>query len=59
MKCLPEYYLIKEKGPDHKKIFCIEVRLKKITYGIGDGENKKEAEQDAAQDALKKLKVIK
>lgn len=59
MKCLPEYYLIKEKGPDHKKIFCIEVRLKKITYGTGTGENKKEAEQDAAQDALKKLKVIK
>ena len=59
MKCLPEYCLIKEKGPDHKKIFCIEVRLKKITYGTGTGENKKEAEQDAAQDALKKLKVIK
>ena len=58
MKCLPEYRLIKEKGPDHKKIFCIEVRLKKVTYGTGDGENKKEAEQDAAKDALKKLKVI-
>ena len=58
MKCLPEYRLIKEKGPDHKKIFCVEVRLKKVTYGTGDGENKKEAEQDAAKDALKKLKVI-
>jgi len=58
MKCLPEYRLIKEKGPDHKKIFCIEVRLNKIAYGTGTGENKKEAEQDAAQDALKKLKVI-
>ncbi len=59
MKCLPEYCLIKEKGPDHKKIFSIEVRLKKIVYGTGTGENKKEAEQEAAQDALKKLKVIK
>lgn len=59
IKCLPEYFLIKEKGPDHKKIFCIEVRLKKIAYGSGIGENKKEAEQEAAQDALKKLKVIK
>ena len=59
MKCLPKYYLIKEKGPDHKKIFCIEARLNKITYGTGTGENKKEAEQDAAHDALKKLKVIK
>ena len=59
IKCLPEYFLIKEKGPDHKKIFCIEVRLKKIAYGSGIGENKKEAEQEAAQNALKKLKVIK
>ena len=58
MKCLPEYCLIKEKGPDHKKIFCIEVRLKKITYGTGDGENKKEAEQEAAKNAIKKLKII-
>ena len=58
MKCLPEYFLIKEKGPDHKKIFCIEVKLKKIIYGTGSGENKKEAEQDAAKNALIKLKVI-
>jgi len=58
MKCLPEYYLIKEKGPDHKKTFCIEVKLKEITYGTGTGDNKKKAEQDAAREALKKLKVI-
>jgi len=58
MKCLPQYSLIKEKGPDHKKIFCIEVKLKEITYGTGLGESKKEAEQSAAQDALKKLKII-
>jgi len=59
IKCLPEYFLIKEKGPDHKKMFSIEVRLKKIAYGSGIGENKKEAEQEAAQNALKKLKIIK
>ncbi|MCJ7650239.1 MAG: putative dsRNA-binding protein, partial [Candidatus Lokiarchaeota archaeon] len=58
MKCLPEYCLIKEKGPDHKKIFCIEVKIKKIIYGTGSGDNKKEAEQDAAKNALIKLKVI-
>ncbi len=58
MKCLPKYFLIKEKGPDHKKIFCIEVKLKEKTHGTGTGENKKEAEQDAAREALKKLKVI-
>ena len=58
MKCLPKYFLIKEKGPDHKKTFCIKVKLKEKTYGTGSGENKKEAEQDAAREALKKLKVI-
>ncbi len=58
MKCLPKYFLIKEKGPEHKKTFCIEVKLKEITYGTGTGDNKKEAEQNAAQDALKKIKVI-
>ncbi len=58
MKCLPKYFLIKEKGPDHKKTFCIEVKLKEKTHGTGTGENKKEAEQDAAREALKKLKVI-
>ncbi len=58
MKCLPKYFLITEKGPDHKKIFCIKVKLKDKTYGTGAGENKKEAEQYAAREALKKLKVI-
>jgi len=58
MKCLPEYYLIKEKGPDHKKIFCIEVKLKEISYGTGFGDSKKEAEQNAAHNALKKLKIL-
>ena len=58
MKCLPKYLLIKEKGPDHKKTFCIEVKLEEITYGTGIGDNKKEAEQNAAQDALKKIKLI-
>ncbi|MEN3189914.1 MAG: ribonuclease III [Atribacterota bacterium] len=59
MKCLPEYNLIKEKGPDHKKIFCVEVKLNEVSYGTGFGDNKKEAEQDAAHNALKKLKILK
>ena len=58
MKCLPKYILIKEKGPDHKKIFCIEVKLKEKSYGTGFGDSKKEAEQNAAHSALKKIKII-
>ena len=58
MKCLPEYDLIQEKGPDHKKFFYVEVKLKGVSYGTGTGDNKKEAEQKAASNALKKLKII-
>jgi ribonuclease-3 len=59
MKCLPKYILIKEKGADHKKIFYVEVRLKEISYGSGFGDSKKEAEQNAAENAFKKLRKIK
>ncbi|MEA1939514.1 MAG: ribonuclease III [Candidatus Caldatribacteriota bacterium] len=57
-KCLPKYEVIKEKGPDHKKYYCITVKLKQKKYGSGFGENKKEAEKNAAKDALEKLKII-
>ena len=59
MKCLPRYELVKENGPDHKKRFCFKVKLKDESYGTGLGDNKKEAEQKAAKNALKKLKIIK
>jgi len=58
MNCLPSYRLIEEKGPEHSKIFCIMVEIKNSCYGIGRGNNKKEAEQQAAQDALKRLGII-
>jgi len=57
-KCLPDYELIKENGPDHKKYFSVHVKIKEKVYGSGFGDNKKEAEQNAAQDTLKKLNII-
>ncbi len=49
------YQIIKEVGPSHKKIFEAAVKLDNhITLGIGTGKSKKEAEQNAAHDALKK-----
>ena len=57
-KCLPNYQLIKENGPDHNKLFCVNVKIKNKSYGTGFGENKKEAEQEAAKVTLKKLKMI-
>lgn len=49
-----EYVIINEEGPAHDKIFTVEVRIDDIVYGKGIAHSKKEAEQIAAHDALKK-----
>lgn len=49
-----EYIVTKEEGPAHDKTFEIEVHIDGINYGKGIGKNKKEAEQNAAKDAIKK-----
>lgn len=55
-KIPPNYFVIKEEGPDHAKTFTLEVRMGKRVLGQGEGRSKKEAEQMAAKEALKKLK---
>ena len=50
-----EYRLISETGPSHDKTFVFEVVIDGIIYGKGTGKSKKEAEQQAAYDALKKV----
>ena len=47
------YHVINESGPDHMKLFTVEVRLNGKYYGEGIGKSKKEAEQAAAMSALK------
>ena len=54
-----EYNLVKEEGPAHAKIFTTEVVIDNIVYGIGIGNSKKESEQEAAKEAIKKLAVNK
>lgn len=49
-----EYVLVKEEGPAHDKTFVVEARVDKMLYGKGIGKSKKEAEQNAAKDALKR-----
>ena len=49
-----EYRLVSEEGPSHDKTFVFEVVIDGIVYGKGTGKNKKEAEQQAAKDALTK-----
>lgn len=46
------YRLIGEKGPDHEKIFMVEVMLNDKVIGAGEGRSKKEAEQKAAEAGL-------
>ncbi|MDR2687771.1 MAG: ribonuclease III [Oscillospiraceae bacterium] len=48
-----EYVLVDEAGPDHDKVFVVEVRLHSNVLGTGRGRSKKLAEQAAAAEALK------
>ncbi|ABR48903.1 Ribonuclease III [Alkaliphilus metalliredigens QYMF] len=50
------YQVIKESGPDHSKIFDVEVLLGEQLLGHGMGKSKKEAEQRAAKEAVEKIK---
>ena len=49
------YTIIGEEGPDHNKNFIAQVETKGIVLGKGCGKSKKEAEQNAANDALIKI----
>lgn len=47
-----EYILVSSSGPDHNKHFKVEVHLNSNVIGRGGGKSKKEAEQQAAREAL-------
>ena len=49
------YVLTGESGPDHDKVFCVDVLLNDQRIGSGTGSSKKRAEQSAAQNALEIL----
>ncbi len=51
-KPLPEYRVSGEAGPDHRKVFNVEVVVDGEVFGAATGRAKKEAEQDAARQAL-------
>lgn len=48
-----EYVTVDESGPDHLKSFTVEARLNSNVIGRGVGASKREAEQNAASEALK------
>jgi ribonuclease-3 len=51
----PSYRLISESGPDHDKCFITEIAVGGKVLGRGQGKTKKQAEQEAAQSALREL----
>lgn len=53
-----EYVVIAERGPDHKKEFEVVARLNSNIIGRGKGNSKREAEQNAAKEALKLFGAI-
>ena len=53
----PRYALVQAKGPDHDRAFVAELSVQGKTYGRGEGKSKKEAEQEAARQALEALEA--
>lgn len=51
------YEVVGETGPAHNKEFEVILKVDGIIFGKGVGANKKEAEQEAAKDALEKLAI--
>jgi ribonuclease-3 len=56
-KVYPQYRLIDRSGPDHDRVFRIEVQVGKGVFGPGMGRSKKAAEQEAARIALEQLRA--
>lgn len=53
----PSYRVTGEEGPDHRKIFTVEVTIQGKRLGEGEGRSKKKAQQMAAREALRRLAV--
>jgi ribonuclease III len=54
---IPEYRMIKQEGEEHSKIFTVDVYIAGTKFGTGFGKSKKEAETNAAQQALRELQA--
>lgn len=58
-KDVPVYNIVEEKGPQHDKVFVVEVSYGDKVLATGNGKTKKEAEQASALEACMNLGVIK
>jgi len=53
--CAPKYKILSEHGPDHMKSFKVVATIREREYCVGQGRNKKEAEQIAAMKTYNQL----
>ncbi|MEM1347821.1 MAG: ribonuclease III [Myxococcota bacterium] len=54
----PTYHIVQEYGPEHCKMFVAEVRVMGERMGQGEGRSKKQAEQNAAQEACGMFQTV-
>ena len=54
-KKYPEYRLVKRSGPEHARIFWVDVTVEGRVFGPATGKNKKNAEREAAKLAYEAL----
>lgn len=54
----PQYVLKSSYGPDHSKIFVVDVQVHGQVYGSGSGQSKQAAAKIAAQEALQRLGLV-
>lgn len=52
LNATPTYITTASEGPDHARAFTVEVRIAGVTYGVGKGQSKQRAAQEAARAAL-------
>lgn len=57
-KSLPEYRVVRLKGPAHARSFVVEVWFRQALLGSGEGRSKKEAQQEAARKGLERVHAL-
>ncbi len=55
---MPQYAVVKTEGPDHDRTYVVQVAVNNTVIGVGQGKSKREAEQQAAYQALHTLGVL-
>lgn len=54
----PRYTLVRVEGPDHDRSYTVSAYYRDQIVGTGHGKSKKEAEQEAAKEALQYLEKL-